>query len=517
MMDVLIRGGTVIDGTGEKARRADVAVKDGMIAAVGELNGERAETVLDAEGAAVTPGFIDMHSHSDTAFLLDDSCASKLCQGITTEITGNCGDSPFPCSFEETEAPWKGSAPSFSAFLQRFQDGHAMATNQAMLVGHGALRSAVVGLADRPAADGEIEKMQELLRRDLAAGAWGLSLGLEYAPGFFADQRELRALAKVVQAYDGLLPAHMRSEGLKIDEALQELLSLGRETGARVHASHLKLDNFRVHGRAAQVWDAIRQARREGMRVSADLYPYTASCTTLSIRCPDWSLDGGDEALVKRLQGDRRQEIVAGIRAHYFNAHRADTCLFSDDGGFWPQIVGRTLRQVAQEELHTDDYAQAAADILIRTRGKAWCIFFVMSEDDMLYFLRQETAIGTDARALPGDPAKISQSPHPRAYGALPEFFRLNRVHGFCSLEEAVKRVTGLPAGIVGLRDRGLLLPGLAADITVFDPASIAPQATYAQPVQLARGVRHVLVNGQIALRDGKQTALRAGQFLRKR
>ena len=516
MEDLIIRGGLVVDGSGAAGVRADVAVSGGRITGIGDYSGAAAGEILDAEGLAVAPGFIDAHAHSDTAFLLDSSGASKLYQGITTEISGNCGSSPFPYPPEAAaEEPW--DCASFDAFVRQFEgSGRAMAANQAMLVGHGTLRAAVMGYEDRRPTGAELERMKALLRQDLRDGAWGMSLGLEYAPGFFAGQEELRELARVVREYDGLVPCHMRSEGLHIGEALEELIGIGRETGAHVHVSHLKLDHFSVHGRAAAVWETIEQARREGVRITADLYPYTASSTTLSIRCPHWSLEGGDEMVVRHLNGDRRPEILASLRAHYFNAERAETCLVSNDCGFWPEIVGKTLREIAEDMLHTDDYAEAAAEILTRTRGGAWCVFFVMSERDMLYFLSRDTMIGSDGRALSGDPELVRGRPHPRNYGAVAEFFRLNRLHGLCSLEEAVRRVTSLPAGNIGMTRRGLLKPGYAADITVFDPETIAPRATYMAPVQLAAGVRHVVVGGRTALKDGAQTDVRAGRFLRK-
>ncbi|MBR4441932.1 MAG: D-aminoacylase [Clostridia bacterium] len=519
MEDIIIRGGTVIDGTGAPGYRADVAVRDGIIAAIGDLSGVSANRTLDAEGLIVAPGFIDSHAHSDVSFLKDDSGASKLYQGVTTEVTGNCGSSPFPALPERLRENdgdgWR--CASFDEFMNRFErGGYRMGVNQAMLVGHGSLRAGVVGCDDRPATPVEMEQMKALLRRDLEAGAWGMSLGLEYAPGFFAGPEELNELGAVVRAFDGLVPCHMRSEGLRIDAAIEELLDVGRASGARVHVSHLKLDHYSVHGRAPQIWARIEQARREGVRVSADMYPFTASYTSLTIRCPKWSQEGGGEAVVGFLNGPRRAEVVEGIRAHYFSAERAETCLFSNDGGLWPDIVGKTLRQVAEDMLHTDDYAEAAARVLIRTRGRASCIFFVMSEKDMLYFLAQDIGIGSDGYALSGDPARVPGRPHPRSYAALSEFFRLARTHGLCSLEEAVRRVTSKPADVIGLTDRGRLRVGMTADITVFDPQAIAPRATYLQPIQLSAGVRHVLIGGGVALTDGDQTDLRAGRFLRK-
>lgn len=518
MFDVVIRGGMVADGTGAPLLRADVAVKGGKIAAIGDLPGAEAAETLDAAGLVVSPGFIDSHAHSDTSFLKDDSGASKLCQGVTTEVTGQCGMSPFPALPQRLsgENPWR--CASFESFLEQFAaQGRAMAVNQAMLVGHGALREGVVGMEDRPATAQELEEMKALLRRDLEAGAWGMSLGLEYAPGFFADGDELRALAQVVAEFDGLVPCHMRSEGLAIDAAIDELLDIGRATGAHVHVSHLKLDHYSVHGRAKEVWAKIEAAQREGVRVTADMYPFVASSTGLTIRCPKWSQDGGDEAVVAHLLGARRAEVIEGIRTHYFNAERARTCLISDDAGRWPQIVGKTLYDVAHDLLHTDDYAEAAAEVLVRTGGKASCVFFVMSESDMLYFLGQDVGVGSDGYALSVDPEKVGYRPHPRSYAAIAEFFRLAREHELCTLPEAVRRVTSKPADMIGLKDRGRLAVGMTADIAVFDPRTIAPQATYLEPVAPAKGVRHVLVNGCIALRDGAQTACRAGRFLRKR
>jgi len=511
MEEIIIRGGMIVDGTGAPGYRGDIAVSGGKITAMGDLNNMQAEKYLDAEGLIVAPGFFDAHAHSDTSFLQDDSCASKLYQGVTTEITGQCGASPFPAP-----AGTKGKWESFSAFVSEFESHHQMAVNQAMMVGHGTLRSCVMGKADRAPSSEEMERMKALLRREMQSGAWGLSLGLEYSPGFFAGREELTELGKVVKEFDGIIPCHMRSEGRQIHAAMEELFEIGRVSGARVHISHLKLDHYSVHGQAEKVWAYVEKARAEGVRASADLYPFLASCTGLTIRCPAWALEGGDERVAVHLQGERRSEIIESLRSHYFSAQRAETCLFNDDDGCWPEIVGKTLRYVAEELLHTTDYAEAAAEVLMRTGGNANCIFFVMDEGDMLFFLRQDTGIGSDGWALSGDPEKISNKPHPRSYAAITEFFRLNREKGICSLEEAVRRVTSKAADMLGMKDRGRLLPGMAADITVFDEKEIAPRSTYLDPVQLSKGVRHVLVNGQSALENGRQTALRPGRFLRK-
>ena len=517
MQDIIIRGGMIADGTGAPKYRGDVAVCGGKISAIGDLSRMQAKKTLDASGLIVAPGFIDSHAHSDTCFLNGGSCASKLYQGVTTEISGQCGMSPFPALAGRLDAgdPWQ--TESFDAFVRRFEEsGHSMAVNQAMLVGHGQLRAGVMGCEDRAPTKDELDEMKRLLRRDLEAGAWGMSLGLEYSPGFFAGQDELAALGEVVAEYGGLIPCHMRSEGLAIGEAIDELVSVGRASGAHIHISHLKVDNFRVHGRATEIWEKIEKVRSSGVNLTADMYPFVASSTTLTIRCPKWSQEGGSAAVVEHLKGPRRQDVIEGIRSHYFNRERAMTCLISDDAGLWPEIVGRTLCEVAEDLLRMEDYAEAAARVLEKTQGKASCIFFVMSEEDMLYFLAQDIGIGSDGYSLPGDSREVAFRPHPRSYAAIAEFFRLAREKEICPLEEAVRRVSAKPADMIGMTDRGRLLVGNIADITVFDAQTFVPRATYLQPVALAKGVCHVIIGGEIALENGEQTGSRNGRFLRK-
>ncbi|MBQ9856132.1 MAG: amidohydrolase family protein, partial [Clostridia bacterium] len=302
MEDILLIGGTIVDGSGKKPYLADIAVKGGNISRIGDLKNTSAKTVLNCEGLCVSPGFIDAHSHSDTSFLKDTSCASKLYQGITTEISGQCGSSPFPSLKERLDENEKWHFESFSDFVNAFENSnYSMAVNQAILVGHGSLRAGVIGYEDREATKDELEQMKFLLKRDLEDGAWGMSLGLEYSPGFFAGKEELTALSGVVKEFDGLVPCHMRNEGLEIESAINELVEIGKNTGAHVHISHLKIDNFRVHGKAEEVWRLIEKARENGVNITCDIYPFLASCTDLTIRCPKWSREGGSKRLLDRL------------------------------------------------------------------------------------------------------------------------------------------------------------------------------------------------------------------------
>ena len=281
--DLIVRGATVIDGTGRPGFRGDIAVSGGKILAVGDCGGLRGREEIDAAGLACAPGFIDAHAHSDTMFMQDDSGASKLYQGVTTEISGNCGYSPFPAPEGNQSAR---RFASYADFLRAFsENGSRMAVNQALLAGHGSLRETVVGESARPATPKEMERMQHLLRRDLEAGALGLSLGLEYAPGCFAGQEELNALGAVVKEAGGVVTCHMRSEGLHIFDAIDELAQVGRvsgvpgASGAHVHISHLKIDHYSVHGQASAVWDHIEKLRQEGIDITAASYPSSPSAT----------------------------------------------------------------------------------------------------------------------------------------------------------------------------------------------------------------------------------------------
>lgn len=524
MEDIIIRGGLVVDGTGKPGYQADVAVKDGKISAIGDLSQLTAKKELDAKGLVVAPGFFDAHGHSDTKFVIDDSAAAKLYQGITTEVCGQCGSSPFPAlpervkqveEGEETPTGWYQE--SFADFADKVErETRGLGTNLAMLVGHGCLRAGVIGYDNRPLKPEELEEMKRLLRRDLEAGAWGMSLGLEYTPGCFADQQELSALGAVVKEFDGLMPAHLRNEGLRLEAAIDELLQAGRDSGVHVHVSHLKIDNYKCHGKADKIWKMLEDARAEGVNVTADMYPYLASSTVLTNRCPKWALDGGDTAIEQVLAGPRRQEVLDYIRDNYYhNAERAETAVIQNDGGYWPEIVGKNLREIADDMLHMD-YPEAVAEILTRTHGRCSGIFFVMSEEDMMYFLKKDIGICTDGYAFSIDPEKVKSIPHPRSFGAIDEFLRLAREKKLCSLEEAVRRITSKAAAMIGMTDRGVLKEGMVADITVFDAETIAPQSTYMKPIQPAKGVCHVVMGGRMALENGKQTEARCGRILRK-
>lgn len=526
MQDIIISGGLIADGSGAEPYPGGVAVRDGLITRVGDVSGLHARQTLDAAGLVIAPGFIDAHCHSDVSFIMDKRSQSRIFQGVTTEVCGQCGDSYFPCLPEKRELissraelpreeEW--AAESFEAFRSHvIRRGIQMSTNLCQLVGHGALRSGVMGKADRAPDASELYTMCRLLERDLAGGAWGLSLGLEYSPGCFSGTDELAALACVVKRHGGIVTVHMRDEGQAIFDAVGEVIEIGRRSGARMHISHLKIDRPVNWGRAREVWELIESARREGIALTADVYPYTASCTGITNRCPKWAIEGGVQSAARFLRSERRGEILAHLAGRFPDAEWARRCLISNTYSRFPEAEGKTLLELS--EMLRVSYAEAAAELIERTDGLADCIFFSIDERDLDYFIRRDVCIGSDGKGYPLDPALVgSEKPHPRYYGAIVRFLRLAREQSLCPVGKAVRRVTADAADMLGLADRGRLVPGLAADITVFDAAGVSDKATYLDPFRRPDGIVHVVVNGHTALCGGVETQACAGEYILSR
>ncbi len=528
MYDLLLKNGTIMDGTGNPAFIGDVAISDGKIAKIGENISESAAQTVDVHQAVIAPGFIDMHSHSDNSFLRDERCQSRIYQGITTEVTGQCGFSVYPCKPEHLDEMLDFSSvgdlakpylsESLSDYIKKAQaNGKRMATNQAAFIGHGALRAGVMGFANRKATPEELREMQNLLDREMAQGAWGLSLGLGYAPGAFSDQEELNAMGEVIAKYDGLIASHMRDQGPKIMESLNEMYEINRKTGARVHISHLKASGKAQFGWAPEIWKNIEQAQKEGIAVTADAYPYTAAASGITNALPKWTLAGGVAAAAKRLEpgSSEREKIMAELNAKFVTKEDGEAFRIVDTNGRCEEANGKNIYQLSQ--MWDCSMAEALARLIVKTKGNAPTVYFCMSEADVLYFLRQEITIGSDGSGWSITGEENKGRPHPRFFGTYPRFLRLVREHKLCTMEDAVRRITALPASYIGLADRGLLREGMVADITVFDEKTIYDTPTYDDPFQKCAGIIHVLLDGQFALRDGEQTDLRLGHFLKKR
>ena len=528
MFDLLLKNGKIVDGSGSPAYMGDVAVSDGKIVRMAQhIDGEAKKTV-DVQGAVIAPGFIDMHSHSDNSFLEDERCQSRIYQGITTEVTGQCGFSVYPCKPENLDYMVQFSSigdlvkPYVSESLREYIEkakkaGKRMATNQLAFIGHGALRAGVMGFDGRKATPEELKEMQRLLDREMAEGAWGLSLGLGYAPGAFSDQEELNAMGEVIAKYDGIIASHMRNQAEKTMESLNEMYEINRKTGARVHISHLKASGKPQWGWAPEIWANIEAAQKAGIAVTADMYPYTAASSGITNALPKWTLKGGVQAAAERLKegSPERAAIMEELEEKFQTQEDGEAFRIVDTNGDCVEANGKNIYELSQ--MWNCSMAEALARLVVKVNGVAPTVYFCMSEEDVLYFLRHELAIGSDGTGRTINGEEHRGNPHPRFFGTFPRFLRLVREKNLCSLEDAVRRMTHLPASILRLQDRGLLKEGMVADMTVFDPDTIFDTPTYDNPFQKCIGIKHVIMEGQFALEDGEQTDLLLGHFLKKR
>jgi len=529
--DVLIRGGLVVDGTGSPGVPADVAIVGDRIAAIGPGLGAARDTI-DATGLVVGPGFIDMLGHSEFRLLADGRAISKIYQGVTTEITGEVS-SVTPVS-EATRAeraseiaPWNVEIDweDLDGYFQRLER-QGTAINLGTWVGLSTLRVWGVGWEDRAASATEMDSMKAALARAMQQGAFGLSSGLIYAPGRYASRDEIVELARVVADSGGFYATHMRSEGARLLEAIDEAITIGERSGAPVLIHHLKASGRSNWGKIADAVARIDSARARRVDVMASVYPYVASSTGLDQVLPDWVTEGGTEATLARLDDlTLRDSIEAQLSGR---TQTGDWTLGTSAGGPsgiqvsdvvhapFERYEGMRLDAIAAER--GQSAAAAAIDLLLADSLRTSAIYFSMSEDDLLLALRQPwVMIGGDAgiRALDG-PLSTDQ-PHPRAFGTFPRVLcRYSRELGVFPLEEAVRRMTSLPAARAGLVDRGILEVGRFADVVVFDPATVCDTATFEAPKRLAVGIDHVIVNGVPVLRDGEPTGELPGRGLRR-
>ncbi len=527
MYDILLKNGLVLDGSGAPGFRADVAVENGLIAAVApDIDPGLARETLDVDGLAVAPGFIDMHSHSDATFMQDDRGEAKLYQGVTSEFVGQCGYSPYPCPPGREDAlaeMGKGTlgniaTASLEAYVDRVeQKGYKMGTNLLPLIGHGALRCGVLGFEDRAPTDAEMKTMRALLHEQMAFGAWGMSLGLGYTPGLSADERELCLLGEEVAPFDGMVTSHMRNQNVNTLKSLQEMYAIGRHSGVKIHIAHFKAGSPAVFGRMPEFLGDLRNAAASGLRATCDVYPYTAASSGITNSFPKWSIQGGKQHCIDLLQGPDRGKLMDALTESLDRREGgASSIVIVSTFGALPEADGKSIAECAA--LWGVSNAEAAAKIAVATNAAATAISFCMDEKDVEFMLAQpDVGIGSDGYCTPFDPALNDGRPHPRSYGTFVRFLRLAREKQLCPLETAVHRITGMPAARIGVKDRGLLKPGLVADVTVFDPLTVADRATYQDPFRKPVGVHHVLMSGRFALRDGVQTAERLGHILLKK
>lgn len=529
--DLIIKNGLIADGSGEPAYRADVAVDNGRIMAIRPHINQSAVRIIDAEGLVVAPGFIDMLSWACGPILYNGHVPSVVRQGITTAVFGE-GWSMGPVNanvVKEMSGWWPEYNITYDwktlADYLRIVEQKGTAVNVCSYVGATTLRMFVVGFEDRRATEEELEQMKNLLRTEMEAGAMGLASSLVYTPAFYADTHELIELARVAAEYGGVYASHLRGEGSGLLAALEEFLTICREAGISGQIYHLKAAGKENWPLLQQAIAIIGQARQEGLNINADIYPYTAGATGLSAMMPPWSKEGGDSALVARLHNpDMRKKIAQAI----LNEHEGWENFYWMAGGgknilisyLLPrnrQYQGKTIAEVA-EEMHKDEIS-TIFDLLIAEQGKGGGIYFIMSEQNVRRKMKLPWVMFcTDEDAYQPNGLMGSRNPHPRAYGTFPKILsRYVREEKLITLEEAVRRMSALPARKLGLKDRGLVREKMAADLVVFDAQRVQDHAEYTNPHQFSEGIEYVIVNGKIVVDKSVQTEALPGKALFKK
>ncbi len=530
MGNIILRGGTIVDGTGAPAYQGDVWIEDDKIKEVGRVKNDAGAEIIDVAGLIVAPGFIDLHTHTDRKIFDTPLGDSKVMQGVTTEVTCNCGIGPFPASLDRMDelesylSTLSGSLPKegitwkdfngFAAAVEKVNPG----INLAMLTAHGAVRIAVIGWEDRPATLAEMERMQNLLDESLAQGAWGMSTGLIYPPGSFAPPDELTQLAKVLAKHETLYTSHVRGESATLMNSIDEAIELGRTSGARVEVSHLKAIGKPFWGQGMEALRRIEAARAEGVDIWADQYPYEATATSLSALAPGWIQGGGIAAMLKRLEDPELQERILSAIAQEITirggADRVKISVVTTTQN--QQWVGKSIQDVAFARKLAPE--EAVRQLLVEEKAKINAVYFSLGEVDLDGIMRSPiVSVGSDGQAM--NPQRDSaESVHPRSYGTFPRVLGLfAREKQLISLELAVHKMSGLPAKVLRMPDRGLVKPGLKADLTVFDPATVIDQADFANPHRYPVGIPFVFVNGTVAVRDSRLTGNGRGKVLRKK
>jgi N-acyl-D-amino-acid deacylase len=498
--DVLIRNARVIDGSGNPWYRADIGVRDGRVAAIGRLAHYSAYRVIDAKERVVAPGFIDVHTHVEGAIEKVPRADNYLLDGVTTVVTGNCGGSRLDL------AQWFSQLESMG-----------MGVNLASLIGHNTVRSEVMGTVNRPATPDEIARMQALVDRAMRDGAVGISTGLIYIPGTYSNTEEVVALAKAAAKHGGVYASHMRDEGAQVLEAIDEAVQVGRATGLRVQLSHFKVDNKRIWGSSLKSIELVEKYRREGVDVVVDQYPYDRSSTNLGVTLPSWALADGHDKVKQRLSDPAtRARIVKEMVEKARNKGQANfsyaaVSTYPPD----PSYEGKTISEINKIKGRPATVEAEAETILdMMALYRAQMVYHTMGDEDVERILRYpNTAIASDG----GVREFGSGVPHPRSYGTNARVLaKYVREKGVITLEDAIRRMTSLPARTFGLTDRGLLREGLAADLVIFDPAKVQDKATYEQPHQYTEGFDYVLVNGRISVDEGKPLEPLWGRVLRR-
>jgi len=519
--NVIIRNGRIVDGMGSPSFRGDIGIEKEKIIAVGDLSKAEAEIEITAKGLIVCPGFVDIHTHTDTSFLVNNKADSKIMQGITTEVVGNCGGSPAPItelgkSFQSKSNRYKLIGWDWNTVAEYHDrlETKGLPVNVALLIGHGTVRASVIGYEAREPSSQELESMKSLVEEGMKEGAFGLSSGLKYAPGVYAKTDELIELCKIVKKYNGIYATHMRNQGDKLIESVDETIEIGEKSGVPIQIAHLKVKGRDNWGKAKNMLRIIDEAREKGIDVTFDQYPYRAGSTGSWTITPKWSREGGIESFLKRLRNpEERMKIEEEIpqQEDWTGSERIIIVKFDPD----PSLEGKDLDEIG--EMRGKSPQSVMCDLMLEAGSSIPTVHFYGWEEDVKEIMAHNAMmLGSDGSSLASYGELSKGKPHPRSYGAFTRFLgRYVLNEGVMSLEDGIRRMSSYPAQKMGILDRGILRIGMFADVVIFDPEKIIDAATYDNPHQYSKGIEYVFVNGTMAVMNGKLTGNLSGKVLK--
>lgn len=530
--DLVIKGGRVVDGTGNPWFKKDIGIKEGKIRKIGCIAGDNGKTI-DAEGMVVSPGFVDLHNHSDFSILAYPNVESYIMQGVTTAVVGNCGLSLAPVNPDNLTLLKRYLMPFLKAgydygwgwrtFAEYYEkvERQGISLNLAPLVGQGAVRLAIKGFDSSEASKEEMSEMKKLIAQSLEDGAFGMSTGLIYPPGSYSSTEELIELASVLRKYRAIYTTHMRNEGDRLIESLEEAIKIGEENDIPVEISHHKATGRSNWGKVNATLRIMEQARQKGVEVNCDVYPYTAGSSTITALLPTWVLGGGIEKMLERLKSKEtresiKKEIIEGTMTGSNSIKNAGWHrIFIAVCPSKKEYEGKSLQEILKEQNKFDKPYEGFFDWLLEVEGNATMVAFSMDEEDV------KTVMSSSLSSFISDSWATAPSaggkPHPRAYGTFPRVLgKYVREEKLLTLETAIRKMTSLPAGKIGLQSRGIIKEGFWADIVIFDPATIKDKATFDNPHQYPEGINYVIVNGQVVVDHGRLTDVRPGKVLRR-
>ncbi|MCL4561713.1 MAG: D-aminoacylase [Chloroflexi bacterium] len=527
MLDLLITGALVLDGTGKMAFAADVGVATGRIVRVAPSIEQEAARTIDGKGLHLAPGFIDPHTHSDFTLLIDPRAESKVYQGVTTEVIGNCGSSPAPllgAGLEDARQSEENSGlvidwTGMGEYIARLKQA-GTALNVVPLVGHNTIRAAVLGFEDVQPTPAQQAEMERLTTEAMQEGARGISTGLYYPPGFYARTEEVIGLARAAGRFGGIYASHIRSESDGLFDAVEEALEIGRQAEVRVEISHVKLEGYRNFEGIERLEAMLAEAYLQGISIGCDQYPYTASSTWLGAILPYWAQVGGSKVVAGRLRDADtrrrlRQDWEQNRPAWEDRSGVADwSQIVVTEADSLPELLGKNIAEIASSG--GKDGLDAALDLIAACQGQVGCVFFDQDEDNVRTLMRNPlVVVGSDGNSLSPHGVLGRSKPHPRSYGTFPRVLgRYVREEKIVSLEAAVQKMTSITAQRFGLTDRGIVREGMRADLVLFDAATVAERATFTDPHQFPAGIPYVIVNGILVVDGGEHTGRLPGMVL---